>query len=510
MKICIVGGGTAGWLAALFISKVKPEHTVEIVESSSIGIIGAGEGSTGALVDVVSNRIWNFGCNELDFLKETGASLKYGIMHKGWTSDIDKTYFGPLGGTNTAGSLIDYAFAYGHGYLGEKSHTTTALGLLVEHGYSNFSKDKFQFMRTNSVGYALHFDAWKVGQYFKKITTALPNVSHTDAEVLNVNLTESGSIKSLNLSNGAVLEADFFVDASGFKRVLMTALGEKWHSYQKNLPVNSAMPFILDYKDETELPDPWTTAWAQSSGWMWQIPQQHRKGCGYVFCDEFITPEQAHAEIEQSLGRKVEPIRVLKFDTGRLEHVWNKNCLAIGLCSAFTEPLEATSIHSTIVQLYSFVFEFLKPTLQETTNSSSMMLYNNRISKLYDDYKDFLVMHYMGGRTDSDFWRMIDTGATKTDKVSHLIKSAKSRIPSTGDVPDYFGSAGWGLWSFVMAGTNNLSSELCRKELATNQFSSNIPLLRHAEEHVKNIGKEFKQATSELMTYKNFINFIRD
>jgi tryptophan halogenase len=510
MKICIVGGGTAGWLAALFISKIKPEHSVEVIESSAIDIIGAGEGSTGALVDVLNGRIWDFGCNEIEFLKETGASLKYGILHKGWTADTEHSYFAPLGGTATSGSLLDFAYAYGHSHFSDKVHLTTSLGMLVEHGYSNLNKNTFQFVRTNSVGHALHFDARKVGQYFKKISLLSNNVTHIDSEVTQVNLNELGCIKSLLLTSGKEIYADFFIDASGFKRVLMSALGEKWCSYKDQLPVNSALPFILDYDNLDEMPEPYTTAWAQDAGWMWQIPQQHRKGCGYVFCDDFITPDQAHAEIENRLKRKITPIRTLKFETGRLNNVWNKNCLAVGLSAAFAEPLEATSIHSTIAQLYAFVFEFLKSTLDDTTNPGSIKLYNNRISRLYDDYKDFLIMHYMGGRTDTEFWKFISSGSVMSEKVNMLIETSKSRMPSTCDVPDYFGSAGWGLWSFVMGGIGKLSKEICYKDLITNNIDLNTSLLSHSKQFMIQTENDFNLLKQDLMSYKNFVNFIRN
>jgi tryptophan halogenase len=220
---------------------------------------------------------------------------------------------------------------------------------------SNVNRNTKKF---TNYGHALHFDAHKVGKYFKKIVLKNTKIKHIDSEVLDITLNETGFLSSLKLKNQEIINGDFFIDASGFSRVLMKKLETPWVSYNKNLPVNSAMPFILNYK-EREMPDPYTTAWAQSSGWMWQIPVLERKGCGYVFDDNFITPEQAQAEIETTLGRSIDPIRVLKFDTGRLENTWVKNCLAIGLSAAFAEPLEATSIHSTIVQLTKFVFEYL-------------------------------------------------------------------------------------------------------------------------------------------------------
>ena len=129
----------------------------------------------------------------------------------------------------------------------------------------------------------------------------------------------------------------------------MKHLPSKWVSFKENLPLNTGMPFHLKYK-EGEIPEPYTTAWAQKAGWMWQIPLLDRKGCGYVYDDNFTTPEKAQEEIETILGQEIDPIRIIKFDSGRQESAWIKNCVTIGLSSAFLEPLEATSIHSTIVQ----------------------------------------------------------------------------------------------------------------------------------------------------------------
>lgn len=506
MKICIVGGGTAGWLAAMFISKIKPEHEVFLIESSAVGIVGAGEGSTGSLTDVISNRLFDFGCNEIDFFRETGATLKFGIMHRHWTPDKTQ-YFGPLDGSPTAGSPIDYCFAHAVVNMGDKAHLISDLGKIMHHSYSNFSKERFQFMRSSTIGNALHFDAFKVGQYFKKISLTTGRVTCIDDQVSDISMLENGMIESVSLSDGRIIAADFFIDASGFSRLLVKKLGINWKSYSKNLPVNSAMPFILDYK-EGEIPEPYTTAWAHSSGWMWRIPQQNKIGCGYVFCDDFITAEKAQEEIEQSLNRSIDPIRILKFDTGRLENTWNKNCLAIGLCAAFAEPLEATSIHSTIVQLYSFVYEFLKPNLNSTINPASIKIYNKRTNRMYDDYKDFLVMHYMGGRKDTDFWRFISSGETRTEMVNDIIETAKTRLPTKNDIPNYFGSAGWGLWSFVLAGLKKINKDVCEDEL-TLSVLNNQSLKSLALEAIIDQDTKFNSAKKEFMTLENFYRFIK-
>jgi Tryptophan halogenase len=506
MKICIVGGGTAGWLTALFIAKIKPWVTVTVIESVNIPIIGAGEGSTGALVDVVTNRIWNFDCNEDEFLRETGATLKYGIMHKAWTPDLDKSYFGPLGGTQTSSAFIDYSLAYGLVNFPEKLHLATELGLLLENNLSNFDKTTFSLKRSEAMGHALHFDAHLVGKYFKKVTLKSKNANLIEADVVDVTLNETGNIKSLLLDNGNVVEADFFVDATGFKRMLMSKLETKWVSYKKNLPVNSALPFIEKQESDEYIPEPYTSAWAQKNGWMWTIPQQRKRGCGYVFCDDFTTPEKAQEEIELALGRPIDPIRVLKFDTGRLENTWVKNCLAIGLCAAFAEPLEATSIHTTVAQLIVFVFEFLKTDIEDTLNPGSIKMYNHRINTLYDDLKDFLVMHYMGGRTDSEFWRYISEGNTQTEKVKLLLETSKTRIPSKGDIPDYLGAAGWGLWSYVI---DKLDSKLAKKELESVMYNTDTSLTEAGKIYIDELHRKFYSDSKNYLPYSAFVRYIR-
>ena len=271
----------------------------------------------------------------------------------------------------------------------------------------------------------------------------------------------------MKLSNGDTVEGDMFIDASGFNQVLIKAVGGKWKSYKENLPVNGALPFLLPYEDD-EVIQPVTNAWAQNNGWCWQIPTKNRRGCGYVFSDEFVTPDQAHAELEQTIGRKVEPIRHIKFDSGRQETLWIKNVLSIGLCAAFAEPLEATSIHTTIMQLKHFVYACLGQTQQETCNVGTVDDYNLKNGHLYDTMKDFLVAHYTCGRNDTEFWKYIDSGATSTDFVRSMHEICKHRVPNSTLFPRQEGSAGWPLWSYVLAGTGALTSEVAEKEVKFN------------------------------------------
>ena len=458
MKIVIVGGGTAGWLAALMISKIRPEHSVTCIESSKIGIIGAGEGSTGSLTNIVQNEMFDFGCDEQDFIKECDATIKLGIKHIGWNKDPKKFYYGPIDGTPTSNDRCDIVFQHALGFRDQDYlHLATELGYKIHH-----NKNSFVQLKGN---HAYHFDAHKVGQYFRKICNT---VTHIDSEVEQVQLnSESGYVNGVKLSNGDTVEGDMFIDASGFNQVLMKAVGGKWKSYRDNLPVNGALPFLLPYEDDEKI-EPVTNAWAQNNGWGWQIPTKNRRGCGYVFCDSFVTPDQAHAELEQTLGHKVEPIRHIKFDSGRQETLWIKNVLSIGLCAAFAEPLEATSIHTTIMQLKHFVYACLGQTQQETCNDGTVDDYNLKNGHLYDTMKDFLVAHYTCGRNDTEFWKYIDSGATNTDFVRSMHEICKHRVPNSTLFPRQEGSAGWPLWSYVLAGTGALTSEVAEKEVKFN------------------------------------------
>lgn len=455
MKIVIVGGGTAGWLAALILLKTKgSDHTISVIESSSIGIIGAGEGSTGTMTNIIQNITGNYGCDEQEFIRMCDVTPKLGIEHKNWTGD-NSSYIAPIDGSWTSNSPLDFMFLHTLEKFGTSGiHLNSDNGILIEN-----NKDTL-LLKDGPAAY--HFDAHKVGKYFKKVCGE--RVKHIDSEVKNVNLDEQGFIKSLTLANEEQLDGDFFIDATGFARVLMKKLDVKWHSYKDNLPVDRAMPFLLDYEDN-EVIKPLTVAWAQKNGWMWQIPTLNRKGCGYVYSSEFTTEDQAHAEIETALGKKVTPIKFIKFESGRSETLWEKNCLSIGLAAAFAEPLEATSIHTTIVQLESFAQKCLLPGKIETCSVDTIEEYNKKHIFMYDLLKDFLVLHYQGSRTDSEFWKYISSGATLTDHAAAMIGLCKYRVPNSSMFPGIPGAAGWPLWSYVLAGTQKLTPETAKKEL---------------------------------------------
>jgi tryptophan halogenase len=507
MNIVIVGGGTAGWITAMMAAKRHPAHSITVIESSKIGIVGVGESTTGRMTDLLMNFYDDYGCDINEFIVETGATLKYGINHKGWTNNIDQSYFGPIDGSWTHASTPDPIFSWALAKLPHNRLLTTArCGYWIDNKMSTFNKYENSFLTPN---HAMHVDAHLVGEYFKRKCLVNPNARHIDTEVQAVELDSiTGNIKSVKLQTGETVHGDFFIDCTGFSKVLMKELDTKWISYRDNLPLNTAIPFWIDYKKD-ETPDIATVAWAQKNGWMWQLPLMDRKGCGYIFDDRFTTPEKAQEEVESILGHSIDIRKVIKFDSGRQEAAWVKNCVAIGLSSAFLEPLEATSIHSTIVQAQMFIHQYVKPTIEETLNNGARNIHNQRVRNMYDDIKDFLVMHYMGGRNDSEFWKYVSSGVTQTEYVSNLLELAKTGVPNAHEFPSYQGSAGWPLYSFVMAGLG-----LLNKDVALAGLNFELPFNGSCEIAAAHAYYElqdtWKEDAKSCYSYEEFITYFRE
>lgn len=413
--IVIVGGGTAGWLAAMMLSDVAGRKgwgsTVMVVESSKIGTIGVGEGSTA----VFRQMLKHFKLSEEEFLRETGATIKYGIRHRDWRR-LGHSYDGPIDDPAlvAAGAPLDlYAVAAGRPvgeahlfqHLLNKSRAPVAL------------KDG-RAIPAGPFHHAFHFDQALAGAWLRK---KAQGIRVLDDQVTGVETGEAG-IVALVMQSGARVEGDFFLDCTGFRREIIGRLGAEWLSYAGLLPVNRAMPFWVDLKPGAEIA-PCTTAWAQKNGWIWQIPTQDRYGMGYVYSDAHIGPEEAKREVEAALGHEIFPRNDIKINAGRQKEVWIGNCVALGLSSSFLEPLEATSIHGTIVQLLLLAEWIGDP--------AGRGLYNAAVARQVDDFRDFIRFHYVSERRDSAFWQ--DIASSHPDYVRERLALWQTRLPEARD-----------------------------------------------------------------------------
>ena len=453
MNIVIAGGGTAGWLAALFIARTQPNtHKVTVVASSKIGIIGAGENATGLFKSVLDGRFFNLNVDMNDFMDKTEATYKNGILNVNWTKD-GSDYFTPLGCCPSYQSGDDVIFKYALAYDKENMHMYSESGYL--HAKGRWEEDLQSF----------HFNSHKAGEYLKNICLE-SGVTVIDSVISEVELSETGDISGLRIEDGTVISGDFFVDATGFSRVLMKKLGVGWKSYKEILPVDRAIPFFLN--DPELMKRRYTTATALSSGWMWNVPLQTRVGAGYTYDSNYLTEEEAIEEVESYLGYKVNPIKVIKFDAGRTETTWVRNCLAVGLSQSFVEPLEATSIHSTIAQLIVFVNEMLFSTLEKTNNPISKKRFNMLCDHMGDATADFISLHYQGGRTDTPFWKHMTEDKVVTDFTAEVIELSKTKVPSIAMYRrDLLDTAPICLWNWTLAGLNLLTPEVAKESLAS-------------------------------------------
>ena len=401
--VAIVGGGTAGWLSALILQAEARRQNVglelTLLESSKIPTIGVGEGTTSVFRDV----ILGLGFDEREFLASTDATIKYGIRHRDWRR-LGHHYDGPIDDpyhladkVPDAGPWID-TFCVAAGRSVAEPHLFAAL---MEGDKAPVAESGGREMPLSAYHHAFHFDQAKVGGYLRG---KAKGVAIVDALVEGADRDGgSGDIAALKLDDGRSLAADFFIDATGFRRALIRGeMGADWVGYADILPVNRAMPFWLDLEPDMELPT-YTHAWAQQSGWMWQIPTQGRIGCGYVYSDRHTDPGAAQAEIEGILGHAIEPRNDIRIDAGRVSEVWRGNVMAVGLSSAFLEPLEATSIHGTVVQLLLFARNHLGGL--KDPDGKSRDRFNRAIAGQVDDFRDFINLHYVSERRDTPFWK---------------------------------------------------------------------------------------------------------
>lgn len=414
--ITIVGSGTAGLLASLILRKAFPVAGIKVISSSKIGIIGVGEGSTEhwrQFVDLCDIPIE-------EMLVETSGTHKYGIRFENWTTK-NPDYFHSVGD-------VDDIYAFG-------AHATYMQyleeGKLLTPQITNVAlvKDKISKAGMHRSTNQYHFDTNKLNSYL--ITLAFNrHIEFIEAEVDSVNLdSENGNILSVVTKSNETISSDFWFDASGFSRILMKKLGaDDWASFSDNLLCDTAIAFPTE-SDPNGRIRPYTRARAASSGWLWELPTQERRGNGYVFSSKFITEEEAVREAEEMSGYKIEAHRVINFDAGYLKNTWVKNCCAIGLASSFVEPLEASSIGSTIQQVKQIV-----PYLAsyQPGHTASQKHFNASMKIMMRNILTMVRLHYYSDRQDTSFWREMSV-TPLNEELQELIDLWAERPPTRFD-----------------------------------------------------------------------------
>jgi tryptophan halogenase len=418
-RIVIVGGGSSGWMAAAGLSVAVGRRVEEIslVESAQIGTVGVGEATLPTL------RAFNatLGLDEIDFIRKTQATFKLGIEFRGWNPR--RTFFhgfsdfGPdMRGVSPHQLWLKMRAAGDERSYADCSITTVAAGL------GRFAPPiPNRGSVLGSYSYAFQFDAAAYAAYLRGFAERR-GVKRIEGRIVDVRLhPQDGFIESVLLQDGRTVGGDLFVDCSGFAALLIErTLHAGFEDWSKWLPCDRALAVP---SARTGDPAPYTSSIAHRAGWQWRIPLQHRTGNGHVFCSGCIGEDEAAATLLANLdGEALGAPKLLKFTAGRRRESWKRNCVALGLAGGFLEPLESTSIHlveSGIGRLIElFPDQGFEPKLAQE--------YNRLMSRSYESFRDFIILHYSASGRDGELWRHCRSTPIP-DALRHQVELFKAR-----------------------------------------------------------------------------------
>ncbi|GAC18241.1 tryptophan halogenase family protein [Paraglaciecola arctica] len=441
-SICIVGGGTSGWMAATLLTTALRGSNIQItvIESPDIATIGVGESTVPSMMDFLQASQINL----KEFIQATSATFKLGIRFDDWLTQ-GESYFHPFGRVGKDINGFDFYQAW------LKSLADGQTSRWVDHSPSAIMAEHERFMlrphQSNQTqpenwvlshfAHSLHLDAIQVARYLRDLCHKR-GVTRIEATVKNVNVDKKDFIRSLELDNGSIVESNFFIDCTGFKGLLIeNSLKVGYQDWSHYLPCNRA---VTVQTENVANPVPYTIATAREAGWTWKIPLQHRTGNGYVFSSEHCSDEQATETLLNSVnGKLINNPKIIPFVTGKREKIWHNNCLALGLAAGFLEPLESTAIHL----VYKTLVHFIKYFPDMDFDTCNELAFNQKIDVDYTEIRDFIILHYCtSGRDDSDFWRWCQTMPVP-DSLSEKIRLFRQRGQIEHSTEPFFTSDSW-------------------------------------------------------------------
>nr|QZN83601.1 flavin-dependent halogenase [uncultured bacterium] len=439
-NILIVGGGTAGWMTACMLSKRLDDINITLIESSDIPTVGVGE----ATIIQMNFFLREMGLTENDWMPSCNATYKEGIYFENFYRNGEHYWnpFQPLGVEST-----DYwIHKYYKENLSPDSYFDYCFSNTVRNSNNRIDLEtKINQDQIRNVFYTYHLDASLFAQHLKAKVALPGGVKHIVDNVTEVNLAEDGSVSGIETGANGTLNADLYVDCSGFRSLLLgDKLGEPFIDYNDRLPNDRAIAIRMPYEDRDKEMHPYTSATALEAGWVWNIPLWHRIGTGYVYSSQYKSEDDAEFEFRQHLGEdRVKDLQAhhIKMRIGKYECPWKKNVVGIGLAGGFVEPLESTGIE--LAQLGAgFLSWYLKKS--PTNRAISQKLYNAKMQSVYDEVSDYIQLHYvLTDREDTEYWR--DQKYTEADirtSVLHKLtrRDASFSFDETGDV---FSNTAW-------------------------------------------------------------------
>jgi tryptophan halogenase len=437
-NILIVGGGTAGWMAASALAKVLGrDYSIRLVESEEIGIVGVGEATVPHL------KLFNnlLGIDDVEFVKQTQGTFKLGIQFNDW-GKIGDSYIHGFGNIGHDISLLPF-----HQFWIKATQLGAATDI-GDYSINTVAAPRGKFMPSATdvpptspladIAYAYHFDASLYAKFLRGYAEK-NGVVRTEGKIAQTKLrARDGFVESVVLENGEVIEADLFIDCSGFRGLLIEqALKTGYTDFSSWLHCDRAMAVPCESNGP---PTPYTRATARAAGWQWRIPLQHRTGNGYVYSSAHISDDEAAATLLANLdGPALADPRPLRFTAGMRKKFWNKNVVALGLASGFMEPLESTSIH--LVQ--SGITKLLSLFPRKDFSEAVIDRYNAQCTFEYLRIRDFLILHFNATeRDDTPFWNLCRTMQIP-QQLSDNIRLFKDSGRFYRDAEEMFATTSW-------------------------------------------------------------------
>ena len=477
MKVIIVGGGSAGWMAAAMLAKSLGELvSIKLVESSQIGTVGVGEATIPPIVSF--NQA--LGLNEREFLQRTKGTIKLAIQFEGWKRPKDSYMhaFGEIGrGYGPSQFLPLWLRAQQQGTAEDLWQYSVNYQLAKNARFAHRVENN---PLVSQVAYAYHFDAGLYAQLLQEMSEEM-GVTRIEGKISEVQINpDCGDIDRVVLENGHSISGDLFIDSSGFRSLLLgQSLNVPFENWQHWLPCDRAWAVQSESSRE---PVPYTRSIARKGGWQWQIPLQHRVGNGLVFSSAHLDEEVARQCLLENIpGPAIAEPRLLKFVTGRYQKQWHKNCVALGLSSGFLEPLESTSLH--------LVQRGIARLIKLFPNSGCRLALANEFNRQsqfeFEHIRDFLILHYhVNERMGEPFWDEV-RNMSIPDSLAHRIALFRSSGQVVRNADELFAEPGW--WQ-VMVGQGITPNDYHKlaDSLTDSQLREHLLKIRHFVEKALN------------------------
>lgn len=475
-NIVVVGGGTAGWFAALFAQKYIPDCKVSVIESSQIGILGAGEGTVPNFLSALDM----LDIEHMKIIKDCDATTKHAIQFANWNGD-DQSYYHTF---HNVEDLYNHPCNIKQSYvpirvlesiMNEEHISESTLQALMCRDLKNPFMYRDEGLDVVD-DYAFHFDAKLLSLLLREVGLSR-GIEVYDDIIEEVEI--EGDIVKKVKSKKREYECDIVYDCTGFRKTIISKLNPTWVSYKDHETVNRAIPFVIPHNET--LIQPYTESIAMKYGWCWVIPTQSRYGCGYTFDSNLISDQEAIEEIKEMFPDAKIPGKTFEFESGYYENPWIGNCIAIGLSAGFIEPLEATSIFSTTLSITESI---TMPNMLLSLNEIYRQEFNDKWKKISEEIHNFVYLHYITKRDDTEFWRKFSIENAPPDLKKDLEKWSKYPIGATDIVDRFFNASSW---YQVMQGLEMLPNDVYKDLYNSMLFNKEFTSQKYQED------KEFKE-----------------